>query len=257
MLRRSILTALSLLVVVGVSACQVRTTVTLDVAEDGSGTVAVAVDLDADAVAQLPDLDGDGVSDAADLAALVRDDDLVAAGWTVEGPEAGDDGSVRLQATRSFGTPAEADRVLAELTGPSGPLRDLHVTRSESFGRTRFRFEGTADLSGGLEAFGDEGLAAALEGEALGEDAAAIEERLDRPLAETFTLEVTAVLAGRSTSWSPRLGDAPLDMRSDSTRYDWPVLGLALVSVLCLGALVALLVARVLRSRQRPAPASE
>jgi hypothetical protein len=251
MLRRPLLAALSLLVVVGASACQVRTTVTLDVADDGSGTVEVAVDLDAEAVARLPDLDGDGVSDAADLAALVRDDDLVAAGWTVEGPEAGDDGGVRLQATRAFGTPAEADRVLAELTGPSGALRDLHVTRSESFGRTRVRFEGTADLSGGLEAFGDEGLAAALEGEALGEDAAAIEERLGQPLADAFTLEITAVLAGERASWSPRIGGAPLDMRSDGTRYDWPVLGLALVAVLCLGALVAVLVLRVVRSRRR------
>jgi hypothetical protein len=250
MLRRPLLAALSLLVVVGVSACDVRTTVTLDVSDDGSGTVEVAVDLDAEAVAELPDLDGDGVSDAADLAALVRDDDLVAAGWTVEGPEAGADGGVRLQATRSFGTPAEADRVLAELTGPSGALRDLHVSRSESFGRTRFRFEGTADLSGGLEAFGDEGLAAALEGEALGEDAAAIEERLGQPLAETFTLEVTANLPGASTSWSPRLGDEPLDMRSDSTRYDWPVLALALVCALCLAALAAVLVMRLLRSRR-------
>ena len=85
MLRRPLLAALSLLVV-GASAWQVRTTVTLDVADDGSGTVEVAVDLDAEAVARLPDLDGDGVSDAADLAALERADDLVAAGWTVEGP---------------------------------------------------------------------------------------------------------------------------------------------------------------------------
>jgi hypothetical protein len=251
MLRHPLPVALSLLIVVVASACEVRTNFPLVVADDGSGTVEVAVDLDAEAVAQLPDLDGDGVSDAADLAALVRDDDLVAAGWTVEGPDTGDDGGVRLQANRTFGTPGEADRVLAELTGPSGALRDLGVTRSESFGRTRYRFEGTADLSGGLEAFGDEGLAAALEGEALGEDAAAIEERIGRPLADTFTLEVTARLPGGSTSWSPRLGDAPLDMRSDSTSYDWPVLGLALVAVVCLGALVAVLVLRVVRSRRR------
>ena len=63
-----------------------------------------------------------------------------------------------------------------------------------------------------------------------------------------FTLEVTAVLAGERASWSPRMGGAPLDMRSDGTRYDWPVLGLALVAVLCLGALVAVLVLRVVRS---------
>ena len=250
MSRRLLLAALSVLLVALATACQVRTTVVVAVDDDGSGTVEVAVGLDADALGGVPDLDGDGTSGPADLAALVRRDDLVAAGWTVSDPEVDADGATWLRATRRFGTPEEADQVLAGLTGPSGPLRDMHVTRTESFGRTRYGFTGTFDLSGGLEAFGDEGLAAALDGEPLGEDAAAIELRAGQPLADAFTFEVAARLPGAEQTWSPRLGDGPVEMQADSTRNDWPVLGLAQVAVLSLVALAGVLVRRTDRVRR-------
>jgi hypothetical protein len=257
MTRRQLRPALALLVAVLATACQVRTTVTVDVADDGSGTVDVAVGLDEEALGRVPDLDGDGVSDAEDLAALVRDDDLTAAGWTVAEPDAADggegddDGLTWLRVSRAFGTPEEGDRILAGLTGPDGPLRDLQLTRGESFGRTEYTFTGTADLSGGLEAFGDEGLAAALEGEPLGEDAAAIEARFGEPLADMFTLEVTARLAGDETTWTPRLGEGPVALEAESTRYEWPVLALTLVSAAALLALLVVLAGRLLRSGRR------
>jgi hypothetical protein len=250
---RLFLTALLLLLVVAASACQVRTTVTVDVAADGSGTVEVTVGLDSEALAQVPDVDGNGARDGADLAGLVRSEDLEAAGWTVAAPstESDDDGgAARLRVSRPFGTPEEAEVILAELTGPDGPLRDLQVRRSESYGRTEFTFTGTADLSGGLEAFGDEGLAAALEGEPLGEDAAAIEARIGQPLADAFTVEVTTLLAGDETSWTPRLGDPPLTMEAEATRYDVPVLALTAVAVSALVALAAVLAVRLVRARQ-------
>jgi hypothetical protein len=247
---RLILPALALLLVVVATACQVRTTVTVDVAEDGSGTIEVAAGLDADAMERVPDLDGDGTSGPADLAALVRDEDLVAAGWTVADPETGDDGTTWLRVSRPFGTTEEADQILAGLTGTEGGLRDLRVARTESFGRTELAFTGSADLSQGLEAFGDADLAAALDGEPLGEDAAAIEARLGQPLADMFTLELTASLAGEDATWTPRLGDAPVDMVADVTVYDTPVLALAAVAVVCLTALVVLLIVRAVRARR-------
>src|SRR5688572_14287704 len=114
---RRLLLTLSLLLVVLATACQVRTTVTVDVDEDGSGTVEVAAGLDADALGRLPDVDGDGTSGAADLAALVRVDDLEAAGWTVAEPVTDADDTTWVRLTRPFGTPAEADQILAGLTG--------------------------------------------------------------------------------------------------------------------------------------------
>lgn len=250
-MRRRLLPALlSLLLLLAASACQVRTAVTVDMADDGSGSVEVAVGLDAEAMERVPDLDGDGARAPADLAALVREDDLVAVGWTVSEPEVAGDGTTWLRVTRHFGTPDEAERVLAELTGPNGPLRDLGVERATSFGRTRLAFRGTADLSGGLEAFGDDGLAMALDGEPLGEDAADIETRIGQPLADAVTFEITARLDGDDTTWSPRLGEGPVALAADTTSYDVPVLGLALVAVLSLLALVLVLGVRALRSRR-------
>jgi uncharacterized protein len=245
------------LVALVTTACQVRSTVAVDVTEDGSGTVEVGVGLDADAVARLPDLDGDGRRTAADLAALVRSDDLRDAGWEIGEPADaadGGDGLVWIRATKRFGTPTEADRVLAEITGPGGPLRDLTVEREDAFGRTQFRFQGTADLSGGLEAFGDEGLAAALDGEALGQDSAAIEQELGQPLADMFSLEIAADLPGGGSSgatWSPRLGGGPVEMEATGTVRDWPVLALAALAGSCALALVILLLVRLARRDRR------
>ena len=218
-------------------------------AEDGSGEVAVTAHLDADALGRVPDADGDGASTPADLGALVRTEDLAAAGWTVGEPVEAGEGGAMVQVTRAFGTPAEAARILAELTGPDGALRELAVSRSTSFGRTELGFSGTVDLSRGLEAFGDEGLAAALDGEPLGEDAAAIESRIGRPLAEAVTLEVTADLDGEATSWSPRLGDGAVDMAAERTLWDIPVLALSAVAVAAGVALAVVLLVRLRRSR--------
>lgn len=240
---------LAALVLILATACQVRTAVDVAMAEDGSGTVTVAIAVDDEALARVPDVNDDGTSGPDDLAALVRTEDLVAAGWTVGDPASGE-GETALRVSRPFGTPAEAEQILAELTGPSGALRDVAVTRSTSFGRTELGFSGTVDLSGGLEAFGDEGLAAALDGEPLGEDEAAIEQRIGQPLAEAVTLEVTADLDGETRSWAPLLGDPPVEMQAEHTVYDVPVLALTAVAVLAALALAAVLLAPLVRSRR-------
>jgi hypothetical protein len=257
--RRLPLSALAALAAVLASACQVRTVVTVDVAGDGSGTVEVAVGLDADAVGRLPDLDDDGLSTVTDLAALVRRADLVAAGWEVADPAAGDADMTWIRAAKPFGTPEEADRILVELAGPDGALGDLHVSRAPGFGRTSYGFSGTVDLSRGLEAFGDERLAAALEGQMLGQDSAEIEQELGQPLADVFTFEVAAHLPGGAAStWSPRLGDGPLAMEADSTVYDGPVLALTAVAVAAAVALIGVVGARfVRRPRAAPAPSAD
>lgn len=254
--RPSRLVLLGVLVVLTASACQVRTTVAVDVAKDGSGKVTVAVGLDADALRRLPDLDDDGRSTTADLTRLVRTDDLAAAGWHLSEPvgSAADGGFVWIRATKPFGTPEEAGRVLGEVTGRDGPLRDLRVDRHDSVGRTRFTFEGTADLSGGLEAFGDEGLAAALEGEVLGQDPSTIEAELGRPLSEMLSLEVSADLPGdsKATAWTPELGGEPVEMAATGTVRDWWVLALTAVAVAC-GLALAVVGVRLIRRTRAPA----
>ncbi len=237
-----------MLAILVASACQVRTAVTVDVDDDGSGMVEVAAGLDDEALSRLPDLDDNGVSDADDLAALIRTGDLAAGGWTVGEPEAAGDGTTWVRVTHPFGTPEEADQVLAQLTDPDGALQHLHVTRRDPFGRTQFGFKGLVDLSGGLESFGDAGLAAALDGEALGEDPAAIEARTGKPLKDQFSLEITADLAGDTKSWHPRLGDPPLIMEHDGTVYHWPALALMALAMVALVVLVLVLVGRAFRT---------
>lgn len=234
------------------SACQVRTVVTVDVADDGSGTVEVAAGLDEDALRQVPDLDDNGISDAADLEALIRTDDLLAAGWKVGKPTRHDDGTTWVTVTRPFGTPEEADEILAQLTGPRGALRHLHVSRRDPFGRTQFGLSGLVDLRRGLEAFGDDGLADDLEGNPLGEDPAAIERRTGQPLADSFRVTLVARLPGHTRSWSPRLGDPPVRLDADGTVYHWPALVLALVAAVSAIALVLLTVRRALHRATGP-----
>jgi hypothetical protein len=246
--RRLLPTVLALLVA---SACQVRTAVTVDVDDDGSGKVEVAAGLDEDALSQLPDLDNNGVSDGSDLAALVRTSDLVASGWTVGEPKAEADGTTWIRVTHPFGTPEEADQVLAQITDPDGALQHMHVTRRDPFGRTQFGFKGTVDLSGGLESFGDAGLAAALDGKVLGEDPAAIEARTGKPLKDQFSLEITADLVGASKSWHPELGDPPLDMEHDGTVYHGPALILSAVAMVAVAILVLIMVGRAFRTATR------
>jgi hypothetical protein len=248
MLRRPVL---GLLTAVLLAGCQVRTAVTVEVEEDGSGTVEVAVSVDQEALAELPDLDNSGAGDVADLTQMVRVDDLRATGWEVSAPEADDDGFTSMRATKPFGTPAQAVEVLAELTGAQGSLRDWQVERERGFGRARYRVSGTADLSGGLEAFGDTGLAAALDGEPLGEDVTVIEQRFGQPLAEMMTLDVNVVLPGGSESFAPALGGSPVDIDASSTQYEWPVFGLAALAGACGIGLVALLAVRSARSDRR------
>ena len=76
------------------------------------------------------------------------------------------------------------------------------------------------------------------------------ETRIGEPLSEAFKFTVTARLPGREKSWSPKLGDPPLDMAADSTVFRWPEPLLAVVAALSLIGLVLVLVVRSLRARQ-------
>lgn len=233
------------------AACQVETEVMVSLEEDGSGEVEVAVGLDDDAMARVPDPTGGGESPEANLVELARTADLEAAGWEVSGPEE-TDGVTWLRITKPFGTPEEAGEILAEVA-PGGVLSDLKVSRGSSFGSDNYEFSGKADLSGGLEALADEGLAELLDGNALGESPEAMEERFGQPVAEMFHLVVRAELPGDvSQEWTPELGGSAVDLDASSTVYNTPALALAGVAGLSVVGLVLLFVVRTLRTSGLP-----
>ncbi|HAZ35627.1 MAG TPA: hypothetical protein DCY69_02725, partial [Acidimicrobiaceae bacterium] len=142
---------LAALVVVS-SACRVEATVTVEVSEDGSGTVAVAVELDAAAVDALGGFDD-----------RVRVDDLEAAGWDVVGPTTDGWGVGRMSAAKRFDSPGRLAGVLAEVAGPTA-FRDVSLVRERSFARTTWRLTGIVDVSEGLDLLADPALSEVLDG---------------------------------------------------------------------------------------------
>src|SRR4051794_27316348 len=144
---RILVVALAGLVAVLGTACQVTVAVGVDANADGSGLVTVTATLDKDAAAQAGSLALDDVRDA---------------GWTVDAPRTLADGGQSIRATKPFSTPAGLTVVMAEVSGPTGPFHDFHLTRHQSALATKTAFTGTVDLTGGLGAFADNDLRAAL-----------------------------------------------------------------------------------------------
>jgi hypothetical protein len=187
------------------SACRLDVDVRVTMAADGTGTVTVTATADADLVAKQPGA-------LADL----RLDDIKAAGWAVDGPTKQTDGGLRLTLSKPFTDPAGADRALAELNGPSGPLHDLHVARTAEFAKVTSTVRGELKLDGGLAAFADADLVAALGG------ATPLQDVVTTPLDQALGVTFTAALAGTVSSADGQISPdqhqvqwtAPLDGRS-------------------------------------------
>jgi hypothetical protein len=215
-------------VMLWVSACEVATEVTLTVAEDGSGSIDVVVGLDDEAL--------DRVGEPEQLFATA---DLVDSGWTVSAPTVDDGGFTRVRASRDFGSTNEAEQLLAQVDGAAEVFDEISLVRSDSFTTTTYTFGGVADLSGGLAVFSDPELAAALDGEPLGESVEAIEERFGAPIPELFSLTVTVDLPGEpadggASRWTPELGGEPVTMEATSEitdRTPWVWVGVAVAAV--------------------------
>lgn len=125
-------------------ACQVGSTVTLDVRDDGTGSVTVLATASPEVVAAEP-----GLADALLL------DDARAAGWEVLGPEPTVDGGLSLTLRQDFDTPEQATSLLAQLGGPAGPYTDLRLARTGSETDATYTLDGTLHLDGGLAALAD------------------------------------------------------------------------------------------------------
>ncbi|HEX4866103.1 MAG TPA: hypothetical protein VFV32_00600 [Acidimicrobiales bacterium] len=228
------------------SGCRLGIDVNVAVEEDGSGTVEVVVTLDPDAMARI----------GGDLKPLMELDDLIAAGWRVEGPTKDSDGSTRVRISHPFGTADEAASVFAQIAGEDGPFQDFAVTRKTSLAETNWGFTGRVDFSGGLAAFGDAGLAAELDGQPIGQSEQEIEDQLGESLSRLIQVRVSARLPGDVSSnattkadngavWQVGFGDRTVDLRAEGTERRWSTILLGAVAVVCALALVILLLVRL------------
>lgn len=234
--------ALSLLVA---TACEIDVGVAVEVVEDGSGEVEVAVKLDPDAAR--------GVSD---LAAQLRVDDLVAAGWSVEGPTAEQDGSMVVTATKAFAVLDDADDVLEEVSGAEGPLQGFELRREQSFFTTTYRFDGEVDFSDGIEGFSDEGLRQRLEGSGFGLGTAEVERLTGAPVGETFHFEIRTRLPGAlvegpaggtggdAAVWRPEVGERTMLVASSRLLHTGRLAWLVVAGLAGLALLVVVVVRR-------------
>ncbi len=185
------------------SACRATVEVRLDVARDGSGSVTVTVTADAEIVEQAPSLADD-----------LRTDDLVAAGWTVDGPAPTDDGGLILSISKPFTGATEANAVLAELSGPNGPFQALELTQEFAPQRISTSLRGQVLISS-PDAFSDAGLSASLGGAPY--EALLDERRLS--LDDALDLSLVASLPGEIDETDGTA--APYDETGERTEIRW------------------------------------
>jgi len=160
-----------------------RVDVYLDITADdtGAGTITVTVDIDAEAVTVVPGL-------AEDL----RLDDLLASGWTVEGPTQVNSGGLRVVLRYEFESPTEANLAMAQINGPNGPLLNPTLKRTVDGRTVNTTLDATLQLVGGVEAFSDSALSDAIGATPWRSTA----EKLGVVLEDSFSVTLSANLPG-------------------------------------------------------------
>lgn len=193
------------------AACKVDTTVDVTVKPDGSGTITLTAVADADVVAQAPGLQED-----------LRFDDAVAAGWVLTPPAATDAGGLQVVLTHDFATVEEATALLQSINGPGGPLHDVVLSRVVTKDDITTTLGGTLRVDGGLDAFADPDVLAAIGGSPYADNIAAANLRPTDAVTFTFTAHlpgkaVTAVSGAEPTlTWSVPLDATPADLSASA-----------------------------------------
>ena len=192
----------------------------VDANADGSGQVRAAIGLDGEALAQL-----------GDPAKELRLDDLRQAGWTVTGPAKENDGLTWVRLAHGFASPAEANRITAQL---GQPFQQVTLRRQRSFLKTMTTLTGTIDLTKGLAAFSDPALQQAL---GPGVDLGQVTD-------DNLRVRFEADLPGHDRSWAPKVGE---QVRIDARAQQWNIEPIAAAGAALIFALTGLVVFAVTR----------
>jgi len=184
------LAALVGLVVVIASACRVELSTTIEVGQNGQGTITQGIGFDAAALKRV-----------GDPARAVRADDLIAAGWVID-PVVVEGELTWLRIHHDFTSVDEGNALLAQLSGPAGPYRDLLIARSDGLLTSTVSVSGEIDTSAGLSAFADDALAGAFGGDPSGGLLATIEAEEGQPPAEMLGFDLTIDAAGKSRTFA-------------------------------------------------------
>lgn len=236
------LALLALLLVVA-AGCRVQLETTVDIGLDGRGTVTQGIGFDDAALKRV-----------GDPARALRSQDLVDAGWVVD-PVVKEGDLTWVRVHHEFTTPEQANELMAQLSGPDGPYRDLEVIRTTGPLSDSVRFSGVLDTNAGLAMFGDAALSEALGGDASGGLLARIEKEEGRPAAEMVDIDLTVTTGGVSRTWTASFGEPSVQQLkvSDSRWKILDLLGRILLVVLVVMsvAVIALRIRVRRRARRR------
>jgi hypothetical protein len=239
-MRRLLVVVVACLLLAG---CKVDTSLTINVHDDGSGSVRVRVALDADAV-QNAQAGGGMLEDR------VRLGDLQAAGWAVTPWRRAPDGSAAVSLRKNFANAGDLAGVIAELSGKDGPLRRVTLERNRGFLSTEYKVTGAADLSKLTAGIADDPeVVAQLTGQRV--DVAQIDQRLAQQINDAFRLRIRFVFPGGDvTEVRPEPGKN-VSLATSTSQFDATRV-LLLAGAVVLGALgVVLLVRGELRRRRQ------
>lgn len=212
---------------------------TVDIGLDGRGTITQGIGFDDAALKRV-----------GDPAVALRSQDLVDAGWVVD-PVVTEGDLTWVRVHQDFSTPEQANALMAQLSGPDGPFRDLEVIRTTGPLSDSVRFSGILDTTAGLAMFGDKALADAFGGDASGGLLARIEKEEGRSPAEMVAIDLRATVGGKSRTWTSSFGDAGEQVMklSDSRSKFLELVGMFLVLLLVLAT--ATVIALRVRARRR------
>ena len=245
--------ALALAVPVLMSGCGATVNLRVVVGRSGTGSVALVVSFPAATAAQLEDLKA-GLPVA----------DLRAAGWVVDGPKPGPEGSTVVSASHTFSNLSQVPALVADVAG-SGPERSrpfrLTVNKLPGLLQDHYLASGMVDLRCWVSCFNDPRLAASV-GYPLGLSPAEVHRLFGAHPGDELTFGFEVLLPGTVTSsdasghvgggnlvWSPVLGKATAVFASSKTE-NTPLIR-ALAAAIGAGALVVLFTASYLLWRRR------
>ena len=225
------------LIVVIAAGCRVQIETKIEVGLDGKGTITQGIGFDDAALKRV-----------GDPARALRADDLVKAGWVVDATsKEGDLTWIRVH--HSFTTPEEGTALLAQLSGPDGPYRDMLIKRSDGLLSTSVKVTGQIDTTAGLQMFGDEQLATTLGGDASGGLLAKIEAEEKAPPASMVDLDLVVTAGGSTKTYNASFTDTDTQKVKVSSSKDKFFEILGTIFVLLLAGLTAIVIG--LRYRKR------
>jgi FMN phosphatase YigB (HAD superfamily) len=202
---RILVTLAAVAVLVG---CQLDAVVDLDVDQDGSGTVVVTGQLDAEANAQL-----------GGLATQLRVTDLERSGWDITQTDT-EAGGVEVVAVKAVANRNDWQPTLDEIAGP-GVFTNVRIETDDAFANTSQQLSFEVDLSQGWDLAASPEFTEALGGEPFGAPIASLTN--GRSLDEIVSVDVVATVVDdpdgtpASGTYTARFDGDPVQVRLAST----------------------------------------